>query len=215
MLTKRLNYLVQAIPHCNALADVGCDHGYVGIEALARDIAQQVVFADISSACLQKARTNCPTALHARASFVCQDGLGNISCDTAAICGMGGLEILSILDNAKQLPSAIVLQPMRNIVDVRNYVAEHYTITLDTTVYDGKFYSVIVGENVGTSTRKLTELESEFGLTNMNNPTEDFVQYLLNEQTKLTSILSGCKACEVSSRLDKVNKALEQIRRKI
>ena len=215
MLTKRLQYIVNAIPKCDVLADVGCDHGYVGIEALNKGVANQVIFTDISSRCLQKARTNCPTALNERTSFVCQDGLGEINCDVAVICGMGGLEIMSILDSASQLPKAIVLQPMRNIVDTRLYVAKHYTITLDTTIFDGKFYSVIVGEKLGSPTRNLTELEREFGLTNMSTPTADFVQYLQNEQTKLTTILSSCNASEVSNRLAQVNSAMEQIRRKL
>lgn len=215
MLTKRLNYIVNAIPKCNVLADVGCDHGYVGIEALIRGVASEVVFADISAICLQKARTNCPAGLERRTSFVCQDGIGKIRCDVAVICGMGGLEILSILNNAKQLPQAVVLQPMRNIVDTRKYVAEHYTITLDTIIYDGKFYSVIVGENLGTKTRELTELEREFGLTDMSNPSQDFIEYLHHEQTKLTSILSGCNAENVSERLAHVNRALDEIRRKL
>lgn len=215
MLTKRLKYIVDSIPNCGVLADVGCDHGYVGIEALKRGVAGQVVFADISSACLQKARINCPTPLCEHASFVCQDGLGTIECDTAVICGMGGLEILSILSSANSLPKTIVLQPMRNIVDVRRYVSEHYTITLDVTIYDGKFYAVIVGERLGEQTRQMSELELEFGITNINAPSDDFKLYLQHEHTKLTRILDGCNAVEVSSRLELINRAIEQTRRKI
>lgn len=215
MLSKRLNYIVDSIPRCGTLADVGCDHGYVGIEALTRGVADEVIFSDISSECLQKARKNCPTGLESKVSFVCQDGLGNIRCDVAVICGMGGLEILSILNNAKRLPEAIVLQPMRNIVDVRKFVAEHYSITLDTTIFDGKFYRVIVGEKAGSKTRELSELEREFGLTDMTKPSDDFIKYLQNEQAKLTNILSGCNAVEASNRLAQVNRALEEIRRKL
>lgn len=136
---------MDAIVPCNVLADVGCDHGYVGAEALNRGLARQVIFVDISDNCLQKARSNCPAGFKHNASFLCQDGLGSVVCDTAVISGMGGLEILSILNSAKRLPSAIVLQPMRNIVDVRKYLLKHYSLTLDATVYDGKFYSVLVG----------------------------------------------------------------------
>lgn len=215
MLTKRLNYIVRVLPKCGVLADVGCDHGYVGIEALRQGVASRVVFTDISNACLHKARLNCPDGLQSQASFVCCDGLDGIDCDTAVICGMGGLEILSILQRAKRLPKAVVLQPMRNTQDVRKYVAEHYRITLDTTIFDGKFYNVIVGENLGESTKISTELEMEFGLTNISNPDCDFVQYLQHEQTKLTEILKSCNADEVCKRLELVKGAMEQIRRKI
>lgn len=215
MLTKRLKYIVDVIPNCDVLADVGCDHGYVGIEALKRGVAGQVVFTDISSACLTKARLNCPTPLQEQATFVCQDGLGAIECNTAVICGMGGLEILSILNAASSLPKTIVLQPMRNIVDVRKYVSEHYIITHDVTVYDGKFYAIMVGERLGEQTRPLSELELEFGITNINEPSDDFICYLQHEHTKLTRILDGCKAVEVSSRLELINRAIKQTRRKI
>ena len=208
MLTKRLTKLVEAIPQCGTLADVGCDHGYIGIEALQRHLACKVVFVDISPACLQKARTNCPTALRGQAEFVCQDGLGQIECDTAVICGMGGLEILSILNSCQRLPNTVVLQPMRNIVDTRNFVAQHYTITLDKTIADGKYYTVIVGENVGTPTRHMSELEREFGLTNMTNPSDDFVSFLNNEHNKLQQILLNCASCEVNEKLNQVDRAL-------
>lgn len=215
MLTKRLKYIVDSIPRCAVLADVGCDHGYVGIEALKRGVADEVIFCDISSACLDKARTNCPAGLKARASFICQDGLGETDCDVAVICGMGGLEILSVLNNAKRLPEAIVLQPMRNIVDTRLFVAEHYTLTSDVTVYDGKFYSVMVGERLGCPTREMTELEKTFGLTNMTDPSQDFIEYLQNEQAKLTAILRGCQDAQVSRKLALTNGALQQLRRKL
>ena len=48
MLTKRLEKLVSVIPCSDTLADVGCDHGYVGIEALKRGLANRVVFVDVS-----------------------------------------------------------------------------------------------------------------------------------------------------------------------
>jgi len=215
MLTKRLTKIVDAIPKCRVLADVGCDHGYIGIEALKRGKADRVIFTDISDACLQKARKNCPEALKAQSEFMCLNGLGGIACDAAAICGMGGLEILSILQSANCLPNAIVLQPMRNIVDTRKYVAEHYTITYDVTVYDGKFYTIITAQNAGTPTPTLTDMELNFGITNINNPDKDFMLYLQNEQAKLTKILGGCKSDEAQERLTLVNKAMEQIRRKL
>lgn len=199
---------MDAIPQSNVLADVGCDHGYVGIEALKRGVASQVIFTDISAACLQKARQNCPSALKRNAFFVCRDGLGDIECDTAVICGMGGLEILSILNGAKRLPDAVVLQPMRNIVDTRKFVAERYEITQDFTVHDGKFYSVIVGQNRGRITRKMTDLELEFGITNINNPTVDFIDYLRNEEKKILQIMLNCDSAEMTARLKQVQRAL-------
>ena len=126
---------------------------------------------------------------------------------------MGGLEIISILTNAERLPQKLVLQPMRNVPDVRAYVAEQYAITLDEKFKDGKFYDLIVAEYTGKSTA-LSETELEFGVTNLTAPTKDFVDFLLAEQNKLNGILAEHDIEEVRARLGSVNKALEITRRK-
>ena len=187
MLTKRLTKLVSVLPHCATLADVGCDHGYVGIEALARGIAQNVIFSDVSAPSLDKARQNCPEEYLPRARFVCCDGLGDVECDVAIIAGMGGLEITSILRDAKHLPNQLVLQPMRNQKDVRVYLTQNYEIVTDEKFHDYKFYDVIVAKRCDKPT-KLTEMELEFGKTNLISPSQDFVDYLDAELTKIKNI---------------------------
>ena len=187
MLTKRLEQLVSVVPQCDTLADVGCDHGYVGIEALVRGIAQRVIFVDVSAPSLDKARQNCPGELLQRADFVCCDGLGDIEADTAIIAGMGGLETISILSAAKHLPAKLVLQPMRNQRDVRQYLSQHYEIVTDVKFHDYKFYDLIVAEKCSHPV-KLTEQELEFGKTNLESPSQDFKDYLQNEITKLKNI---------------------------
>lgn len=187
MLTKRLQKLTSVVPQCEVLADVGCDHGYVGIEALVRGIAQRVVFVDVSAPSLDKARQNCPDEYLNRAEFVCCDGLGDIVADTAIIAGMGGLETISILQAAKHLPDKLVLQPMRNQMDVRAYLARNYEITLDFKFHDYKFYDLIVAKKCDKPTQ-LTDLELKFGKTNLTQPSQDFLDYLQAEITKLQSI---------------------------
>lgn len=212
MLTKRLEKLISVLPFCRVLADVGCDHGYVGIEALKRGLAGRAVFVDISNECLAKAHRNCPKGLIERCEFVCQDGIGQIKADAAAICGMGGLEIISILDNAETLPDALVLQPMRNARDVREKLSACYDVTSDEKIWDGKFYDVITAVKREGGC-KLTEAELEFGRSNVNNPSADFVAYLEHERNKLNAIAAQCGAREVTDRLDAVCKILEEIRR--
>ena len=188
MLTKRLEKLVSVLPHCDTLCDVGCDHGYVGIEALARGIASNVIFVDVSAKSLDKARQNCPEEYLPHAKFICCDGLGNIEADAAIIAGMGGLETMSILDNAKHLPNKLVLQPMRNQRDVRNYLfAQNYEIITDEKFHDYKFYDVIVALKCDKPT-KLTEMELEFGKTNLREPSQDFIDYLSAEINKVKNI---------------------------
>ena len=210
MQSVRLTKLVSLIPNCNLLADVGCDHGYVGIEALRLGKAQRVAFTDISRPSLEKARSNCPQKFSDIVSFHCQDGLGEINADCAIIAGMGGLEIISILQAAQYLPQKLVLQPMRNQKDVRMYLTQKYEIVTDEKFFDGKYYDVIVAQQSDTPTI-LTELELEFGKSNLQYPSADFISFLQLELTKLNKILEGTKDAEVTAKRDLVEQTLANI----
>lgn len=212
MQSIRLNKLASLIPQCDTLADVGCDHGYIGIEALRRGVAKQVVFVDISPASLLKARCNCPDEFGETVSFICKDGLTDTVVDTAVIAGMGGLEIISILQQTQTLPRYLVLQPMRNQRDVRKYLTRCYEILTDIKISDGKFYDMIVARLSDTPTL-LTDLEIEFGKTNFFDPGDDFVAFLQLEYNKLTQILSGCSDNDVANRLKLVMQAMDAIRK--
>lgn len=210
-MTLRLDTIVQAIPTVTTLCDVGCDHGYIGLGAYKLGKAQNVIFVDVSKPSLEKAMNNCANAQMSNCQFVCQDGLQNVICDCAVIAGMGGLETISILQNTQSLPQSLVLQPMRNQVDVRKYLlANNYKITLDVKFCDGKYYDLISAEQSCQQTF-LDDLQLRFGLTNLANPTQDFVQFLLDEKQKYTQILTQCRDQEVEDKLSQINLALEHI----
>ena len=206
MLTKRLSAIVSALPKCQVLADVGCDHGYVGLAALERNVVERVVFVDVSAPSLEKARQNCPESLTSRAEFVCQDGLGEVVADCAVIAGMGGLEIISVLEGARALPQNLVLQPMRNQRDVRTWLSERYEIVSDSMFFDGKYYDLIVARR--GCVRPLTEEELTFGKTNVEQMPPDFVKYLKKEQTKYQQILQQCNDATVSAKLSQIQSIL-------
>lgn len=210
MLTKRLSKIVSVLPKCAVLADVGCDHGYVGLEALERDIAERVIFVDVSAPSLEKARRNCKESVISRAEFVCRDGLGDICADCAVIAGMGGLEIISVLSNAKTLPANLVLQPMRNQRDVRIWLSDGYGILSDQVFFDGKFYDLIVAKR-NVNGCKLTEEEVTFGKTNLEKASPDFVAFLQKEQAKYKQILQQCNDAVASRKYDEINGILARI----
>ncbi len=210
-MTLRLNKIVQAIPQVFTLCDVGCDHGYIGLGAWQQQKAQNVIFVDISQPSLQKAMANCTNANMRNCQFICQDGLQNVLCDCAVIAGMGGLETISILQNAQSLPQNLVLQPMRNQVDVRRYLLDHnYKITLDVKFFDGKYYDLIRAKKSDEQVSQ-TPLQLQFGATNLEQPSQDFVNFLLQERQKYIQILTQCKDQEVQDKLNLVIFALDQI----
>lgn len=211
MLTKRLQKIVDAIPLCNTLADVGCDHGYIGIAALSENKAQNVVFIDISAPSLAKAKQNLPCNLCQKATFVHADGLGNIIADCAVIAGMGGLEIMSILSGAADLPQMLVLQPMKNQYELRRFLLADYNVESDELFFDGKYYDLIVARKCAER-QTLSELQLRFGLSNLKAPSDDFAMYVRNEQQKLISILKQCGDSSVKARLELVNTVAAVIR---
>ena len=152
------------------------------------------MFADISAPSLEKARRLCEKeGLTDRAEFFVCDGTAGIRrADCVVIAGMGGKESIHILEECAFEPSFVVLQPMKNLPDVRKYVAGRYRIISDRIIKDGKFYNIIALEK-GSDT--LTEDEILFGRSNLKEPDDDFRQYIAAETAKTKKLLAENAAC--------------------
>lgn len=205
--TKRQQSIIDLVPDCETLCDVGCDHGIVGATALLKNKAQKTVFIDVSKRCLQKAETLCKQLELPNCTFICQDGLGDINCDCAVIAGMGGLEITKILSQASALPDKLVLQPMRDVPTVRKFVSKFYSIVVDKIVQEGKFYDIMYLQR-GSS--ELTEDEINFGLTNLTHPTADFHAYLVRELRIANKILLSTEKSQVRKYVEDIMRLKEE-----
>lgn len=209
-LSKRQQYLLSCIAKTEVICDVGCDHGKIGLECLKTNLANKVIFVDISQLCLNKAINNVNKALMIdKSQFVCQDGLHNIEADCAIIAGMGGKEIIDILVNTVNKPSKLVLQPMKNVSSLREYLINYYEITNDTIIYDGKYYNFICA-SLGSD--KYSELEMKYGRSNLINMGSDFIKYLqllLNRNIKIYNVTKDNKHMQeiqqISELLSKTN----------
>lgn len=172
MLTLRQRAIVDQVREkVEVVADVGCDHGYVGCEILRQGKADKVVFSDISAKSLDKARILCDKYAITNCEFVCCDGLNGIKCDLAIIGGMGGLEIISILKNAHELPDFLILQPMKNVEELRVFLQKRYSFEKDFIIFDKKFYNILV---LVKGVDCLSHDEILFGRTNLKEKSEDF-----------------------------------------
>ena len=190
-MKKRLSVIISFIPLCDSLADVGCDHGYIGAEALTSGIAKIVQFCDISEASLNKARKECERRGLFEADFFCVNGLEGIETEVAVIAGMGGLEIIDIVNNADTLPEVLVLQPMKNAGEVRIALMDRYFIEKDFTVAEGRrFYTVM---KLVRGKDRLSEREIMFGKTDLAEMGKDFRAFLNKEKLKCEEILSETK----------------------
>ena len=126
-IPKRLNKILELLPECDLLADVGCDHGILGVAALKQKKVQRIIFTDISAPSLQKAKIYAQqNGVFDRCDFILGDGLCGRKVDCAVIAGMGAKEILKILFDSKDLPRYLVLNPMRNADTIRKNLADFY-----------------------------------------------------------------------------------------
>ena len=214
-LTKRQSYLVNELSQFKfeTVADVGCDHGYVGFALKKLGIAKKVLFCDISAPSLEKAKNLCKD--EPNCEFYVQDGLGTLFCDCCVIAGMGGREIMSILAQAQTLPEWLLLQPMKNVKELRNFLCRNYRLQKDVLIIDKKFYNVILcqrGNDV------LTELEQKFGRDNLKNPSDDFCRYVNIQIDKFEKIVQNTTDSEVQKELSDLyfcKKEIENAKRNI
>ena len=185
-MTDRLTKIFNELCPCEVFADVGCDHGYIAKAMLDSGKAKKVVISDISKNCLIKAEELLSNDIACgRAESVVSDGFEKVSsCDLALIAGMGGEEIVGILQACKNLPEKLVLQPMKNADKVRLCAVKlGYRIDKDFVFLSaGKFYELIV---LSKGDDFLTEEEVEFGRTNLQIKPLAFKKMLENKIEKL------------------------------
>ena len=151
-LSDRLHCCASHISGGIRVADIGCDHGYLGIYLLKNGLASSVIAADVNEAPLQSARRNAEKfGVRDKMSFYLSDGAQNIPRDfDALVCaGMGGDTMVHILQNAPWLQSEqyyLVLQCQSKTPLLRAYLSNQgWHIAEETIVQDGKFlYTVIM-----------------------------------------------------------------------
>ncbi|MDD3400946.1 MAG: class I SAM-dependent methyltransferase [Eubacteriales bacterium] len=145
-LSTRLQTAVDMLPKCQAVADIGCDHGRVSIALLQQGKCDSVIAIDISEPSLCKARRLADfVGVSDRIDTRVGDGFSLIEdgeCQAALILGMGGQVISHILEQASERLKGntyLVMQPMRGQDDLRRYLWEHnYTIVDERVVKEGR-----------------------------------------------------------------------------
>jgi tRNA (adenine22-N1)-methyltransferase len=133
------------------LADVGTDHAYLPVWLLLHSRVKSAIAADLRPGPLDSARrTAAQYGVTERLSFRLCDGLTDIrpeEADAVTIAGMGGETISAILEAAPwtKEETALVLQPMTSLPDLRNWLQSHgYRIWRERVVWDeGKLYTVM------------------------------------------------------------------------
>lgn len=133
------------------VADIGCDHGYLGIYLLTKGIAKSVIAADINEGPLQCAQRNSEKfGVGDKMSFCLSDGVKSIpkDFDILVCAGMGADTMISILSAAPWLKSSqykLILQCQSRTPILRQFLHENgWHIYQEQIVRDGKFLYTVM-----------------------------------------------------------------------
>lgn len=151
-LSERMKHVLMLVSPHKAVADVGCDHGYMAIELIRSGKAGHVIAMDINEGPLARARANVSAyglcdEIETRRSdgmeALCRGEVQGVIC-----AGMGGKTICGIMERSRLLVrelDELVLQPQSELHIVRGYLRENGFLIAkeDMVSEDGKFYPMM------------------------------------------------------------------------
>ena len=150
-LSSRLLACCSFVKPGDRVADIGCDHGYLGIYLLNKGIASYVIASDVKEGPLQSAVRNSEKfGVRDKIAFYLSDGVRNIprEFDTLVCAGMGGDTMVSILSAATWLQKAqyrLILQCQSKTPLLRKYLSDNgWSIATEKVLKDGKFLYTIM-----------------------------------------------------------------------
>ena len=151
-LSNRLLACCEFVKKGDRVADVGCDHGYLGIHLLQSGIASSVIESDVAEGPLQSAMRNAVKfGVKDKMTFYLSDGLKTVPRDfDCVVCaGMGADTIMSIIHDAahwlKDPKYRLILQCQSKRPELRQWLYdEGFRIHRESLAKDGKFvYSIM------------------------------------------------------------------------
>lgn len=194
MISKRIEEIINLLDMCNTLADIGCDHGYVAVEAIKRKIANRVFAVDINLQPLLKAKDlSKKENVDDKIEFLLGNGFDPIEeeVDEAVIAGMGAENICSILSRAKDRISntTLILQPMKDIELLRKWLFENgFDILNEKVVKDKNRFYVIIKSSYLQEKISFSDKDIYIG-RHILDRTEEAYEYLLKMKEKLKKII--------------------------
>ena len=202
------------------LADIGTDHGYLPIWLLQNQRIPYALGLDIRPGPLEHACINMRNAgVSDQMELRLSDGLEQLQAseaDIVVISGMGGMLIISILQNACQKVRSmkeLILSPQSDIPMVRQFLRMNgFVIADEKVIIDGeKFYTIIKavpgqeGSDTESREHELT-LEDQFGPVLLEKRPEAFLQMLRCQQKTNQQIIDQLEsASKTDANRDRLN----------
>ena len=183
-LSKRLQVCAGFVSPGERVADIGCDHGYLGIHLLTQGIASSVIAADVNEGPLQCAMRNAVKfGVREKMSFYLSDGVRNIprDFDTMVCAGMGADTMISILEAAPWLRDykyRLVLQCQSKTPMLRRYLSDNgWRITEESALRDGRFLYTVMEVYYQPDYPRLSLGECWFPPALLENPGKETIEY--------------------------------------
>lgn len=156
-ISKRLLCCASMVPDGARVADIGTDHGYLGIHLLMENRVPYVMACDLREKPLQKAVENAELyGVKERMEFVLSDGLADVDAakvDTVVMAGMGGDLMGWILVACGWIRDeryTLVLQPQTDGQGLRRWLGENnFCIEKELPVRDGGFIYTVMRVKYG------------------------------------------------------------------
>ena len=180
------------------VADIGCDHGYLGIHLLLTGLARSVIAADVNEMPLQSARRNAAKyGVEDKMTFYLSDGVRNIprDFDVMVCAGMGADTMVSILEAAPWLQAEqyrLILQCQSKTPMLRRYLSRQgWRITEETVLRDGRFLYTVMEAVWQPDYPGLTVGEWYFPSALLENPAKELPEYYARVTFSLRRAITG------------------------
>lgn len=220
-LPKRLETIIERMPASGCIADVGCDHAYVAIEAVRRGKAARALACDVRKGPLQQAAEHILCAgLAGKIETRLSDGLEKVApgeADCVIIAGMGGPLMERILQGRLADFGHFVLSPQSEIPHFRRFLlTEGMQIDEETMLIDeGKYYVIFnVSQRADASSDPMYMTEEDFlyGGRLLRRLDPVLKSFLEKEKTRYEGILRQTDSDEVRTAYQHCMNALEAYR---
>lgn len=221
-LPKRLETIIERMPDSGCLADVGCDHAYVAIEAVRRGRAARALACDVRKGPLQQAAEHILCAgLAGKIETRLSDGLEKVvpgEADTVVVAGMGGPLMERILQGRLGDFAHFVLSPQSEIPHFRRFLlAEGMQIDEETMLIDeGKYYVILNvsqrADAASSDSMYVTEEDFLYGGRLLRRLDPVLKSFLEKEKTRYEGILRQTDSLEVRTAYQHCINALEAYR---
>ena len=201
--SKRLQAIIDWIDE-DIIADVGCDHAYVAVEAILENKAKKAYACDIAKGPLQRAKHTIDTYhVENQVSCILMNGIENLPTDVEqiVIAGMGSSTIISILSEGVKDQMTLLLSPHKDSHLLREYLTQNgFEIIKEKIVKeDLHFYPIL---KVKKGSQDLTQEDIYYGY-NVEDSKEyhDFIQYECQKWSNILKKIPEHKQDEVLKRL--------------